>query len=253
LARSGRRIVSLTMNEVMLVTGGAQRLGAAIVRCLHEAGYRVIVHCHRSRDAANALTAELNGARADSALALSADLGDPDALRELIKHAAARWGRLDGLINNAAVFRPTSLADESPADWSALMDINLRAPFLLSQAAHPWLMAQGGVIVNITDIYAERPKARHAVYSASKAGLAGLTRALARDLGPEVRVNGVAPGAILWPEMGDAVEQSRLLNRTPLGRPGDPADIAGAVLYFLRAPYVTGQIIAVDGGRSVVD
>lgn len=241
------------MNEVMLVTGGAQRLGAAIVRRLHEAGYRVVIHCHRSLDAAQALAAELNRARTDSALALCADLGDPDALRRLVGQAAARWSRLDGLVNNAAVFRPTALADESPADWAALMDINLRAPFLLSQAAHPWLAAGGGVIVNITDIYAERPKANHAVYCASKAGLAGLTRALARDLGPQVRVNGVAPGAILWPEAGDATEQGRLLNRTPLGRAGDPADIAGAVLYLVRAPYVTGQIIAVDGGRSVTD
>ena len=253
MAQSGRRIVSVTMNEVMLVTGGAQRLGAAIVRHLHQAGYRVVVHCHHSREAASALVDSLNATRADSALALEADLGDPAALRELVARAGAQWGQLDGLINNAAVFRATALDETSLLDWSALMDINLRAPFLLSQAAHPWLAASTGVIINITDIYAERPKANHAVYSASKAGLAGLTRALARDLGPAVRVNGVAPGAILWPESGDSAEQTRLLARTPLARPGDPADIAGAVLYLVQAPYVTGQIVAVDGGRSVVD
>ena len=241
------------MNEVMLVTGGAQRLGAAIVRHLHNAGYRVIVHCHRSQETAHALVESLNATRADSAVTLTADLGEPAALTALVAAAAARWGRLDGLINNAAVFRSTTLTETSLLDWSALMDINLRAPFLLSQAAYPWLAANGGSIVNITDIYAERPKANHAVYCASKAGLAGLTRALARDLGPAVRVNGVAPGAILWPEIGDSAEQTRLLNRTPLARPGDPADIAGAVLYLVQAPYVTGQIVAVDGGRSVVE
>ena len=241
------------MNEVMLVTGGAQRLGAAIVRRLHQAGYRVVVHCHRSQEAAHALVNDLNATRADSAMMLAADLGDPVALTELVTSAAAGWGQLDGLINNAAVFRSTTLTETSLLDWSTLMDINLRAPFLLSQAAYPWLAASAGVIVNITDIYAERPKANHAVYCASKAGLAGLTRALARDLGPAVRVNGVAPGAILWPEIGDSAEQTRLLNRTPLARPGDPADIAGAVLYLVQAPYVTGQIVAVDGGRSVVD
>jgi len=241
------------MNEVMLVTGGAQRLGAAIVCHLHKAGYRVIVHCHRSQETAQALVESLNATRAESAVTLTADLGEPAALTALVAAAAARWGRLDGLINNAAVFRSTTLTETSLLDWSALMDINLRAPFLLSQAAYPWLAANGGSIVNITDIYAERPKANHAVYCASKAGLAGLTRALARDLGPTVRVNGVAPGAILWPEIGDSAEQTRLLNRTPLARPGDPADIAGAVLYLVQAPYVTGQIVAVDGGRSVVD
>lgn len=241
------------MNEVMLVTGGAQRLGAAIVHRLHGAGYRVVVHYQRSAAAAAALVDALNAERPDSAFALAADLRDPAALLALVESAAGRWGRLDGLINNAAVFRPTPIGRTTTEDWSSLFDVNLRAPFLLAQAAMPWLRQHGGAIVNVTDIYADRPKANHAVYSASKTGLAGLTRALARDLGPEIRVNAVAPGAILWPEMNEPVEEARLLGRTPLGRPGSPDDIAGAVLYCVQAPYVTGQIIAVDGGRSVVD
>jgi len=241
------------MNEVMLITGAAHRLGAAIARRLHAEGCRVVVHYHHSATAANALVAELNARRADSATALAADLGDPAALPTLIAAAAARWGRLDGLINNAAVFRPTPLTDATLDDWSSMMNVNLRAPFLLSQAAMPWLAESAGSIVNVTDIYVDRPKANHAIYCATKAGLAGLTRALARDLGPKIRVNAVAPGAILWPEQGDSIEQSRLLARTPLARAGEPEDIATAVLYCLQAPYVTGQIMAVDGGRSVVD
>jgi pteridine reductase len=213
----------------------------------------VLVHYHHSVAAAAALVEELNARTADSAAALPADLADPQALTALVTAAAARWGRLDGLINNAAVFRPTPLAAATLDDWSNMMDVNLRAPFLLSQAAAPWLAERGGAIVNVTDVYADRPKANHAIYCATKAGLVSLTRSLARDLGPGIRVNAVAPGAILWPEQGDSAEQNRLLARTPLGRPGDPSDIATAVMYCLQAPYVTGQILAVDGGRSVVD
>lgn len=239
------------MNEVILVTGAAQRLGAQIAQTLHAAGYCVVVHYHHSQAAAQALVAGLNRPRANTALALRADLSDALAIAPLVAAAAAHWGRLDGLVNNAAVFRPTSVAHASAADWADIFDTNLRAPFLLCQAALPWLGKAAGAIVNVTDIYAERPKAGFPIYSAAKAGLAGLTRALAQELAPTVRVNAVAPGAILWPEAGGLEEQDRLLARTPLGRRGEPHDIAEAVLYLLRASYVTGQTIAVDGGRSV--
>ena len=241
------------MDEVILITGGALRLGAATARALHSAGMRVVVHYQRSADAARALVQELDAARADSALALPGDLRDPEAITRLVATAAARWDRLDGLVNNASAFRATPAATASLEDWASIFDVNLRAPFLLAQAAFPWLSRQQGAIVNLTDIYAERPKAGFALYCASKAGLAGLTRVLAREFAPTVRVNAVAPGAILWPESGEEAEQARLLGRTPLGRAGDPTDIAAAVLYLLRAPYVTGQEIAIDGGRSVND
>lgn len=239
------------MHKVILVTGAAQRLGAQIAQTLHAAGYRVVIHHHHSQSAAQALVAQLNQQRANSALALRADLGDASAIAPLIAAAAAHWGRLDGLVNNAAVFRATPVAQASAADWADIFDINLRAPFLLSQAALPWLDQAGGTIVNLTDIYAERAKAGFPLYSAAKAGLAGLTRALAQELAPTIRVNAVAPGAILWPEEGDLTEQNRLLTRTPLGRRGEPQDIAEAVLYLIGAAFVTGQTIAVDGGRSV--
>ena len=160
---------------------------------------------------------------------------------------------MDGLVNNASVFRATPVPEASLEDWASIFDVNLRAPFLLAQAAYPWLSRHDGAIVNLTDIYAERPKAGHALYCTAKAGLLGLTRVLAREFAPSVRVNAVAPGAILWPESGEVAEQARLLGRTPLGRAGDPSDIAAAVLYLIRAPYVTGQEIAVDGGRSIND
>ena len=238
------------MTPVILVTGGALRLGARIVRTVHAAGYRVVVHCHQSAGEAHALAAELNALRTDSAACLAADLREPSSVATLVAEAAARWGRLDGLVNNASVFRPTPVDSASLADWSELLDVNLRAPFLLSQAAYPHLRERQGCIVNLTDIYATRPKPGFAIYSSAKAGLLGLTRSLALEFAPLVRVNAVAPGAILWPDAGDKNEQARLLARIPLARQGEPADIAQAVLYLLQAPYVTGQEIAVDGGRS---
>ena len=241
------------MNEVILVTGGALRLGAETARVLHAAGMRVVVHYQRSAAAAQDLVRDLNDARADSALSVAGDLRDPEAITHIVDTAAGHWGRLDGLVNNASVFRATPVAEASLEDWGSIFDVNLRAPFLLAQAAYPWLSRQGGAIVNLTDIYAERPKAGFALYCTAKAGLLGLTRVLAREFAPSVRVNAVAPGAILWPEQGEEAEQARLLGRTPLGRAGEPGDIAAAVLYLLSAPYVTGQEIAVDGGRSIND
>jgi pteridine reductase len=241
------------MDKVALITGGARRLGAAITTALHAAGYRVAIHCQTSTTDAAALAATLNGKRADSALTLRADLRDPGEATAMIDALGAQWGRLDALINNAAVFDSCALDAATLADWSGTMDVNLRAPFLLAQRAASLLRESSGAIVNITDIYADRPKAGFAIYCVAKAGLTGLTRALARELAPAVRVNGVAPGAILWPEESSAGAQQALLDRTPLARRGDPSDIAGAVVYLVGAKFVTGQIIAVDGGRSLND
>lgn len=241
------------MDKVALITGGARRLGAAITTALHAAGYRVAIHCQTSTTDAAALAATLNGRRADSAFVLTADLGDVAMGASMIDAIAARWGRLDALVNNAAVFHPCALDAATLADWSDTMDVNLRAPFLLAQRAASLLRVNAGAIVNITDIYADRPKAGFAIYCVAKAGLAGLTRALARELAPAVRVNGVAPGAILWPEESSAGAQQAVLDRTPLARRGEPSDIADAVVYLAGAKFVTGQIIAVDGGRSLND
>jgi len=165
----------------------------------------------------------------------------------------SRWGRLDVLINNAAVFRPTPLATSNFDDWQEIIGVNLRAPYFLSRAATPLLRASRGLIVNLADIYAERPRAQFAIYCASKAGLIGMTRALARELAPEIRVNAIAPGAILWSSEASPAEQQAILARTPLARLGEPADIAHAVGYLVDAPYVTGQVLTVDGGRSIFD
>ncbi len=241
------------MDKVALITGGARRLGAAITRRLHADGWRVVIHCQRSTTDADALAAHLNSARTASSQVVQMNLTDAAAPGRLIAAASARWGRLDALVNNAAVFTPAPLADAGLDDWQQTLDVNLRAPFLLAQAAAGALAANGGAIVNLTDIYAERPKAGYVVYCVSKAGLTGLTRALARELAPAVRVNAVAPGAILWPEDAADTDRQALLARTPLGRCGEATDIADAVAYLLGARYVTGQILAVDGGRSLND
>lgn len=236
-----------------LVTGAAKRIGKTIAATLHGAGANVALHYLRSSDEADALAAELNARRPNSALTLGADLGDSAMLAPLIDSLIAHSGRLDILVNNASTFYPTPLGTVTEDQWHDLIDINLKAPLFLCQAALPHLRATRGVIVNIVDIHAQRPLRNYAVYGAAKAGLAMLTRSLAKDLGPDVRVNGVAPGAILWPESGVS-EQVRLaiVQQTALKRTGDPEDIASAVLFLVRdAPYVTGQILNVDGGRSI--
>ena len=242
----------------ILVTGAAKRVGAVIARTLHAAGANVIVHCNRSRREADALVKELNAARAHSAAILQGDLLAYNAIKGLIDQAASAFGRLDGLVNNASAFFATPIGSIDEDSWSALIDSNLKAPLFLSQAAAPYLAKTRGSIVNIVDIHAERPLKDFVVYSVAKAGLAGLTRSLALELGPDVRVNGVAPGTILWPDgkQGGSDfpedERTRIVAQTPLQRIGAPADIAGAVKYLmLDAPYVSGQILAVDGGRSV--
>ncbi|MEO8103541.1 MAG: pteridine reductase [Betaproteobacteria bacterium] len=253
-------MVTPPSSPAILVTGAARRVGAAIARSLHAAGADVIVHCNHSRADADKLAKEFNTQRAHSAAVVQGDLLACNALKGLIDQAASAFGRLDGLVNNASAFYATPVGAIDEDSWSELIDSNLKAPLFLSQAAAPYLKKSQGSIVNIVDIHAERPLKDFVVYTVAKAGLAGLTRSLALELGPEVRVNGVSPGAILWPEAGKSggstfpeAEQARIVSLTPLMRIGTPQDIAGAVKYLmLDAPYVTGQIIAVDGGRGLV-
>jgi len=236
-----------------LVTGAGRRVGASIARTLHASGAGVAIHYRGSAGEAAGLAAELNGARPGSALTVQGDLHDTGRLGDLVEAVVQHAGRLDVLVNNASSFYPTPLAGINEEQWSDLLGTNLKAPLFLAQAALPHLKASRGVIINIVDIHATRPLKDHTMYGAAKAGLAFLTRALARDLAPDIRVNGVAPGAILWPEGGVSDHmQDVVLKQIPLKRVGEPADIAGCVLYLVRdAHYVTGQIIAVDGGRSV--
>lgn len=243
-------------HEVALVTGAARRLGAATVRLLHAHGARVAVHYRSSRADAEALVAELNGLRAGSAVALQADLLDVAALPGLVAQVVAAFGKLTVLVNNASTFYPTPVGSITPAQFDDLIGSNLRAPLFLSQAAATQLKLHGGQVINIVDIHAQRPLKNHTVYCAAKAGLQMLTMSLARELAPRVRVNGVAPGPVMWPEVGDtpmdAALQERILDRTALKRAGGPEDIAKAVLFFVKdAPYVTGQVLPVDGGRTV--
>lgn len=238
---------------VVLVTGAARRVGAEIARHLHAAGARVVLHCRRSAREAETLAANLNSVRPESARVVQADLLDVQALPRLVEEAVGAFGRLDGLVNNASSFFPTAMGAIGEAEWFDLIGSNLKAPLFLSQAATPHLRARRGSIVNIVDIHAERPLKGYPVYCAAKAGLLGLTRALALELGPEIRVNGVSPGAIEWPEDGQfpLEEQAAIIRHTLLGRAGEPADVARSVVFLLlQAPYVTGQILAVDGGRS---
>lgn len=237
---------------VVLVTGAARRIGAAIARRLHADGYAVALHCHRSRDEADALAAELGTARPGSARVLQGDLANASALPALVDGVVAGFGRLDGLVNNAAAFAPTAFESTRAEAFDALMATNARAPFLLAQAAAPHLRASGGAIVNIGDLYAERPRADLVAYAASKAALLGLTRGLAVALAPEVRVNAVSPGAILWPEDGaDPAQQARILDATPLARLGAVAEIADAVAWLLAGGFMTGEVLRLDGGRSL--
>ena len=236
---------------VALVTGAGRRVGARIARELHAAGMSVAVHCHRSREDADRLREAFEAARPGSATVVAADLLESGAAEAVVAAAEERWGRLDVLVNNASSFYPTPIGEVTEAEWRDLVGSNLAAPFFLAQAAAPLLRAARGCIVNIADVYGHRPLAGHPVYSAAKAGLVMLTRALALELGPEVRVNSVSPGAVLWPENEDP-ERRRIIDAIALKRSGDPGDIARAALFLVRdAPYVTGQDLAVDGGRLI--
>jgi len=239
------------VRPVALVTGSARRIGAAIARALHAAGYDLALHCRHSRAGADALAAELESVRVGSTFVQQADLADFDRLPELIARTIGRYGRLDALVNNASGFAPTPIGTATPAQWDALFASNARAPFFLAQAAAPHLAAARGAIVNLTDIYGERPLRAHTIYCMAKAALIMMTKSLALELGPDVRVNAVSPGAILWPENNvDASRQKALLARTPLGRMGTPEEVAEAVRWLLQdATYSTGQVLHLDGGR----
>jgi len=240
-------------NKCALITGAARRIGATIAARLHDAGATVAIHYRGSDQAATDLRDQLNAKRENSAEIFQADLNDDEHLASLVQNVTQWSGQLDVLVNNASSFYPTPMGTVTNDQWDDLIGSNLKAPLFLSQAAMPALVSSRGCIINIVDIHAQRPLRDHTVYGAAKAGLAMLTRSLAKDLAPEIRVNGVAPGAILWPEDEMSQEtREKILDAVPLGRQGAPEDIAGAVIYLARdAQYVTGQIIAVDGGRSL--
>jgi pteridine reductase len=240
--------------KIALITGASRRVGAQIARVLHGQGMSLMIHYHSSAEAARALQDELDDLRPDSVSLIQADLLDATLLPSLVSQTVTSFGRLDVLINNASSFYPTLVGNITERDWLDLMGTNLKAPLFLSQAAAPELRKHRGCIVNITDIHADRPMENYVVYSVAKAGLVGLTKSLARELGPEVRVNAVAPGPIVWPEDDpnfDELSRQRIISNTILKTAGEPKDIALAVRFLVcDAPYVTGQVIAVDGGRS---
>ena len=242
-----------TKSRVVLITGSARRIGACIAETLHQRGCDVFLHYHGSSDAVNQLAQKLNALRPASAAVLQADLGNAVEINRLAGLVRDRTGQLDLLVNNASRFFPTTVGSTSMEQWDDLMDSNLRGPYFLTQALIPELAIAGGSVVNLLDVHAVRPMPGHAVYCMAKAGLQMMTLALAKDLGPQIRVNGVAPGAILWPEQeSNPADQQIILNKTVMGRAGRPEEIASAVVYLgLDAPYVTGQVLAVDGGRSL--
>lgn len=239
--------------KCVLVTGGSKRIGAAITRMLHSAGYNVIIHCRLSAEAAEDLAKQLNKERTNSAKVIHGNLNVEDIYDNLIKQAYQCWNRLDALVNNASSFYPTPLGSITLDDWNNLVNSNMKAPLFLSQAAAPYLKKTQGCIINMVDVHAQRPMSKHTVYCAAKAGLGMITMSLAKELGPDIRVNGVAPGAVLWPETGITKHtKNQILKSTALKRAGSPTDIATTVLFLIRdADYITGQIIAVDGGRSL--
>lgn len=237
---------------VVLITGAAHRIGATTAKLLHQNGMNIVLHYRGSREQAQAVQKELNDLRENSVILIQADLHITNGLPALIEESVKAWGRLDVLINNASSFYPTKMEKATEDQWDDLMGSNLKAPFFLSQAAAPHLKKNNGCIINIVDIHADRPLKTFPIYSMAKAGLAMMTKSLACELGPEIRVNAVAPGAILWPENLDEVAKQRIVSRTFLKRQGEPNDISKTILYLIKdAGYVTGQIIAVDGGRSL--
>jgi pteridine reductase len=245
----------VVQGKVMLVTGGGRRVGAAICRRLHAAGANIALHYRVSAQQALALQDELNAQRPESAAAFSADLLDLAAIHRLVGQTIERFGRLDALVNNASSFYATPLAEVGERQWHDLLGTNLRAPLFLAQAAADELRHRHGCIVNIVDIHAERPMRGHLLYSVAKAGLVALTRGLAQEMAPQVRVNAVAPGVILWPdgiEWADETKRRKIIAHTLLKREGEPDDIAKTVAFLIKdAPYITGQVISVDGGRSI--
>ncbi len=240
-------------DKVVLITGGAQRVGAMTARLLHAAGANILLHYRHSRQQALDLQTELHEIRKNSVVLVQADLLETEKLKGLVDKSLEQWGRLDILVNNASSFYPTPLGSVTEKHWDDLIGSNMKAPFFLSQLAAPYLEKQQGCIINIVDIHAQRPMGGHSVYNMAKAGLAMLVKTLAFELGPNIRVNGVAPGAIMWPSTNmDEVTKQRIVSRTYLKRKGSAQDIAKTVLFLVsNAGYITGQIIAVDGGRSL--
>lgn len=239
--------------KVALITGGAKRIGAETARTLHDAGMNIVIHYRSSRQEADELSYELNELRENSAAVVQADLDDDNIYGQLIEDAVETWGHLDVLVNNASSFFPTPVGSITLEQWHNLINSNLKAPLFLSQAATQFLKETQGCIINMVDIHAFKPMKNHPVYCAAKAGLAMLTQSLAKDLGPDIRVNGIGPGAILWPD-NDMDENTKnfIIERTALKRHGEPKDIAKAILFLVRdAGYITGHIIPVDGGRSL--
>jgi pteridine reductase len=239
---------------VVLITGAARRAGRVIAKTLHNAGYRIALHYHQSKNEAEQLAAELEALRPDSVLLITGNLAEITIFPKWVTRTVQQFGRLDALVNNASSFFPTPIGDTTESQWNDLFASNSKAPFFLAQASAPHLRASKGCIINLLDIYAKRPLLHHTLYCMAKAASSMMTLSLAKELGPDIRVNGVAPGAVLWPESGKSyANQTELIGRTALKRMGTPEDIAGAVLYLLRdAPYVTGHILEVDGGRSLV-
>lgn len=245
----------MKVNKVALVTGGAQRIGAEICRCFHHDGYNILLHYNQSEAAAKSLQSELCESRKDSVRLLQLDFVDNKAWSPLLDFCRDQWGRLDVLVNNASSFYPTPFGEVTEQHWDDIFNSNLKGPYFLSQALAPALREVAGCIVNIIDIHGERPLKNYSVYSIAKAGLAMLTRSLAKELAPEVRVNGISPGAILWPEnLASISEQTRatIIRQIPLKRQGAPEDVGRTACFLAHnAPYINGQILAVDGGRSL--
>ncbi len=242
-------------DKVALITGGAHRIGAAMARVLHSQGMKIVIHYHTSEKAARALQEELHQARPESVMLVRGDLNNGERLaKNLVFETIESFDRLDVVINNASRFYPTSVSESTEEQWHDIIDTNLKAPYFLSQAAVAPLKKTNGCIVNIADVYGDRPLIGYHIYSIAKAGVIMLTKSLARELGPEIRVNAIAPGVILWPESNlDEMSKQRIISRTPLKRSGDPEDIARTALFLIRdAGFITGQVMVVDGGRWVV-
>lgn len=240
---------------VALITGAARRIGAVIAKTLHQAGYRIVIHYHQSQCAAEALITQLNQIGQNSAIAFSGDLSQPQVPPELIQKTLTHFGQLDLLVNNASLFEKTIRDHDNHDTWDKLFNLNVKAPWLLSMAAKPHLIVQQGSIINLTDIHAKKPLKEYAVYCQTKAALTMQTQALAREFAPHVRVNAIAPGAIMWPEGTNALtqaEQTKIITNTPLKQHGDAIYIAEALLALATNPFITGQVLAVDGGRSIL-
>ncbi|MDH5436948.1 MAG: pteridine reductase [Gammaproteobacteria bacterium] len=242
-------------DKVVLITGAAHRVGATMARHLHSLGMRIIVHYRHSKKAAHALQEELNAKRENSVVLIQADLHQSNKIKSMLKEAAKTWGQLDVVINNASSFYETPVNSATDDQWDDLIGSNLRAPFFVCQNAAPFLKQANGCIINIVDIHADRPLKNYPIYSIAKAGLVMLTKSMARELGPEIRVNAIAPGAIMWPDNDiDDVTKQRIISRTALKRKGEPMDIANAVRFLIDdATYMSGQVLTIDGGRTLTN